>query len=184
MPDDRVARVYAAALFAAAQDAGRTPQVHADLGQFDAALAASSALRGAMLDPQVERAGKQRVLADLTAGADQLVVNALRLMLQRGRIALVTGVYAEYERLAAEAAREVDVEVTSAVELNEPAERELVERVERATGRRVRLAKKVDENVIGGLVLRVGDVVLDASLRARVEQLRAHIQHAEMRGGA
>jgi F-type H+-transporting ATPase subunit delta len=184
MADDRVARVYAAALFEAAQDAGRTRQVQADLGLFGAALAGSSVLRGAFLDPQVERTGKQRVLADITAGADPLVVNALRLMLHKGRIALVAGVLAEYERLAAEAARQVDVEVTSAVELNKPAERELVERVERATGRHVRLTKKVDENVIGGLVLRVGDVVLDASLRARVEQLRAHIQHAEMRGGA
>ena len=76
------------------------------------------------------------------------------------------------------------VEVTSAVELSEQAEHELVERVDRATGRHVHLTKKIDANVIGGLVLRVGDVVLDASLRARVEQLRAHIQHAEMRGGA
>jgi len=184
MPDDRVARVYAAALFEAAQDAGRIKQVQDDLTQFAAALAGSSALRGALLDPQVARAGKQRVLVDLTAGADPLVVNALRLMLHKGRMALVAGVLADYERLAAEAARQVDVEVTSAVELTAPAERELVERVERATDRRVRLTKKIDENVIGGLVLRVGDVVLDASLRARVEQLRVHIQHAEMRGGA
>ena len=89
MADDRVARVYAAALFEAAQDAGRTPQVQADLGQFDAAMAASSALRGALLDPQVERAGKQRVLADLTRRrATSWCVNALRLMLQKGRIAL------------------------------------------------------------------------------------------------
>jgi F-type H+-transporting ATPase subunit delta len=184
MPDDRVARVYAAALFEAAEEAGRTRPVQDDLAQFVAALAASSALQGALLDPQVERAAKQRVLADITAGADQLVVNALRLMLQKGRIALVASVQAEYERLAAEAAREVDVEVTSAVELTQTAERELVERVESATGRRVRLTKKIDQSVIGGLVLRIGDVVLDASLRARVEQLRAHIQHAEMRGGA
>ena len=184
MPDDRVARVYAAALFEAAQEAKRVPKVQADLAQFDAALQASSALRGALLDPQVDRAVKERVLADLTAGADQLVVNALRLMLQKGRITLLPAVHGEYERLAAQAARQVEVEVTSAVALSEQAERELVERVDRATGRHVRLTKKIDENVIGGLVLRVGDVVLDASLRARAEQLRAHIQHAEMRGGA
>jgi F-type H+-transporting ATPase subunit delta len=182
--DDRVARVYARALFEAAQDAGRVPQVQKDLAQFDAALTSSSALRGALLDPQVERAAKERVLADLTAGTDQLAANALRLMLHKGRIALVPAVHTDYQRLAAEAARQVDVEVTSAVELSQRAERELVKRVEHATSRRVRLTKKVDEDVIGGLVLRVGDVVLDASLRARVEQLRAHIRHAEMRGGA
>jgi F-type H+-transporting ATPase subunit delta len=96
MPDDRVARVYAAALFQAAQDAKRVPKVQADLARFDAALEASSALRGALLDPQVERAAKQRVLADLTAGADKLVVNALRLMLMKGRITLVPAVHEDY----------------------------------------------------------------------------------------
>jgi F-type H+-transporting ATPase subunit delta len=179
-----VARVYAAALFAAARDAGRMQQVQKELAELGAALAQNAALRGALLDPQVEAARKERVLTVLMDGADKLLVNALRLMLQKGRIGLIPQVQAEYDRLAAEAEREVDVEVTSAVDLTDKAERELVERIEQTSGRRVRLTKHIDEDVIGGLVLRVGDVVIDASLRSRAEQLRAHIQHAEMRGGA
>jgi F-type H+-transporting ATPase subunit delta len=175
-----VARVYAEALFAAAQDAGRLEHVKADLGVFDDAFRGTPELRSAMLNPQLDRATKARVLEGLAAGGDQLVVNALRLMLQKGRIALTAEVRHEFDRLAAEAARVVDVEVTSAVPLGDEAERELVERVQQATGRRVQLVKRVDPDVMGGLVLRIGDVVLDTSLRARVTQLRE--QMSGMRG--
>jgi F-type H+-transporting ATPase subunit delta len=178
--ESRVARVYAEALFAAADDAGRVERVQADLGAFDDALRGSPQLRGAMLNPQIDRASKARVLDGLTAGGDQLVVNALRLMLQKGRIALTADMRREFERLAAEAARVVDVEVTSAVPLGDEAEHELLARVRQATGRRVRLVKSIDADVLGGLVLRIGDVVLDASLRARVAQLREQL--SGMRG--
>jgi F-type H+-transporting ATPase subunit delta len=167
-----VARVYAEALFAAAAEADRVAAVQADLGAFDDALQASPQLRAALIDPRIDRAGKARVLAGLTAGGDQLVVNALRLMLEKGRIALTAEVRREFERLAADAARVIDAEVVSAVPLGERAERELVQRVRQATGRQVRLVKRVDPAVLGGLVMRIGDVVLDASLRARVAQLR------------
>ena len=172
MSEGRVARVYAEALFAAAEDAGRVQQVQAELGAFDDALRSSPQLRGAMLNPQVDRASKARVLDGLTAGGDQLVANALRLMLHKGRIALTAEVRREFERLVAEAARVVDVEVTSAVPLGDEAERELLERERQASGRQVRLATRIDPEVLGGLVLRIGDVVLDASLRSRVAQLR------------
>jgi len=175
-----VARTYAEALFAAAQGAGRAKEVRADLGDFDDALESSPELRAVLLDPRVDKAGKERVLGSLTSGGDKLVANTLRLLLQKGRMTLVTDVRRELERLAAEAARVVEVEVTSAVPLGEAVERELIERVQRATGRRVRLEKRIDQDVIGGLVLRAGDVVLDASLRARVGQLRE--QMSGMRG--
>ena len=70
------------------------------------------------------------------------------------------------------------MEVISAVELEPQDERDVVARVEKATGRTVRLTKRTDDSIIGGIVLRVGDVVMDASVRARVEQLREQMQRA------
>jgi ATP synthase F1 delta subunit len=176
MSEDAVARVYAAALFAAAAEADLVAPVCRQVAQFADALQTSETLRAVFFDPQVDASAKTRVLLGLTAGAERLVVNTLRLMLDKGRLAAVGGMRRELERMAAEAERTLDVEVLSAVPLGEPIEAAVVERVEKATGRCVRLSKRVDEAVIGGLVIRVGDVVLDASLRARVEQLRAQMQ--------
>jgi F-type H+-transporting ATPase subunit delta len=179
-----VARVYATALFQAAGEAGQTEAVRSDLGDFAAAMTESKALAGALDDPQVQGKEKLRVVQKLTGDGNMLVRNTLRLMLDKGRIALVPEVSRQYDTLAAEAARLIDVEVTSAVPLDEQTEESIVKRIESATGRTVRLSKNVEPEVIGGLVVRVGDVVLDASLRARVDQLRERIRRVETRGDA
>jgi F-type H+-transporting ATPase subunit delta len=179
-----VARVYANALFAAATEADQIETVGRQLGDVAEAMTASAALRGALEDPEVRGAEKLRVVADLTAGDHVLVRNAVRLMLDKGRAVLVPEVSRQFEQLAADAARLTDIEVTSAMPLDDETERGLVQRFESATGRKVRLVTHVDAEVIGGLVVRVGDVVLDASLRARVDQLRERIKRVETRGDA
>jgi F-type H+-transporting ATPase subunit delta len=179
-----VARVYATALFAAAGDAGEADAVSAQFGDLAAAMTSSAALSGALEDPQVRAAQKTGIVADLTANDHALVRNAALVMLDKGRIVLVPEVSRQFDRLAADAARLIDVEVTSAQPLDAETESGLVRRIEDALGRRVRLSKIVDTGVIGGLVVRVGDVVLDASLRARVDQLRERIKRGETRGDA
>ena len=119
----------------------------------------------------------------MTEGVDPLVTNALSLLLDKGRQAAIGGVRREYERLAAEEARVVAVEVTSAVELTPDVEERITRRVEEATGKRPQLAKRVDEAIIGGLVLRVGDVIIDGSVRSRLQQLRERLLTADVRGG-
>lgn len=176
MSDDAVARVYAEALFAAAQEAGSLPRVRREIGEFAAALETSVALRTALFDPQIGARAKERVLLGLAGDADPLVLNTLRLALDKDRLAALPAIGAAFERLAAEADRTIDVEVVSAVPLDETIEARIVRQVEEATGLKARLSKRVDEAVIGGLVLRVGDVVLDASLKTRVQQLRAQMQ--------
>ncbi len=184
MSEASVARVYATALFAAATEAGQAEVVREQLGEFAEALTSTPALLEALEDPKVQGVRKQRIVADLTRGGNVLVRNAVRVMLDKGRIVLAPEVSRQYERLAAQAARLIDVEVTSALPLDAETEKKLVKRFETATGRQVRLARRVDAEIIGGLVVRVGDVVLDASLRARVDQLRERIQRVETRGDA
>jgi len=180
----QVALVYARALFDAAREAGRIEPVRRELGDFVAALAASAPLRHVLGDPQVDEAAKRRVLAELTRDAEPLVANTLQLLLQKGRLVVVAELSSGLEALAAAEAEVVKVEVTSAVELGQDAEERLTARVAAATGRRVELTKRVDAGVLGGLVVRVGDVIVDGSLRSRIRQLRRRLVTAEVRGDA
>ena len=182
MSEEQVARVYAQALFAAAADSGAVAPVGGELGDFVAALAASDSLRDVLASPQIDAAAKQRVLAEITRDGQPLVANTLQLLLERGRFSLVGEVRAAYEALAAVEADLVTVEVTSAVVLTAAVREKIAARVAEAAGRRVDLAARVDPDIIGGLVLRVGDVIVDGSVQARIRQLRRRLATAELRG--
>jgi F-type H+-transporting ATPase subunit delta len=183
MSEGQAAKVYASALFEAAGDAGTVAQTRADLHDFAEALAASPALANVMFNPQVEPEAKLRVLGELSRDADRLAAGALGVLLQKGRIALAPDVVVEYDRLAADSAHIVDVELTTAVAVDAEFEGEIVRRVEAATGLNARLTSRVDPGIVGGLVLRVGDKVVDSSISARFRQLKSRLQYAEVRGG-
>ena len=182
MSEEQVAAVYARALFDAAKDAGAVEPVRRELGDFVAALAASASLRDVLADPQVDSAAKRRVLAEITREGQPLVANMLQLLLERGRFAIVGELHQAYDGLAAVEARHVEVEVTSAMELSPATRKKIAARVAEATGREVELAERVDPDIVGGLVLRVGDVIVDGSVQARIRQLRRRLATAELRG--
>lgn len=182
MGEENVARVYARALFDAAREAHVVEPVGRDLGDFVAALAASASLRDVLANPQVEASAKQRVLVEITREGQPLVANTLQLLLERDRFGLVAELREAYEALAATEADLVKVEVTSAMELTAAAREKITARVAEAAGRRVELAARVDPDIIGGLVLRVGDVIVDGSVQARIRQLRRRLATAELRG--
>ncbi len=178
MGEENVARVYARALFDAARGAHVVEPVGRDLGDFVAALAASASLRDVLANPQVEASAKQRVLVEITREGQPLVANTLQLLLERDRFGLVAELREAYEALAATEADLVKVEVTSAMELTAAAREKITARVAEAAGRRVELAARVDPDIIGGLVLRVGDVIVDGSVQARIRQLRRRLATA------
>jgi F-type H+-transporting ATPase subunit delta len=182
LAEENVARVYGRALFDAAREAHAVEAVGRDLGDFVAALAASESLRHVLADPQVETSAKQRILVEITRGGQMLVANTLQLMLDRGRFGLIAGLHEAYEALAATDADLIRVEVTSAMELSVAAREKITARVAETAGRRVELAARVDPDIIGGLVLRVGDVIVDGSVQARIRQLRRRLATAELRG--
>ena len=182
MSEEQVARVYAQALFDAAREAGVVEPVRRELGEFVAALAASAPLRKVLADPQIETSAKTRVLAEVTRGGQQLLANTLQLMLERGRFAAVAELRAAYDALAIVEEGVVEVEVVSATELSPETEKKIAARVKEATGRRVEMARRVDPSILGGLVLRIGDVIVDGSVKARIRQLRRRLATAEVRG--
>jgi F-type H+-transporting ATPase subunit delta len=178
--DRSIARVYAEALFDAAAEADSIARTSADLRGFVAALDESAPLANVVFNPQIEPRARRRVIATLARDADPLAAGLLSVLLEKGRIGLVREVVDIFDDLADEAARVVEVEVTTAVPVD-VADR-VAARVRQKTGLEARLTTHVDPAILGGLVLRIGDTVMDASLRARMAQLRKRMQLAEVRG--
>jgi F-type H+-transporting ATPase subunit delta len=181
--DTAIARVYATALFEAASAAGSVKPTGDDLRAFVGALGESQSLANVVFNPQIEPEAKARVFAGLTSGGDKLAAGVLRVLLDKGRIAVVGDVADHYERFVAQAAKVVEVEVTTAVPVGPEVDDLIVERVRRATGGEPKLTKRVDPEILGGLVLRVDDLLVDGSLRARIQQLDDRLRTADVRGG-
>ena len=164
-------RVYAEALFRAAVEAGRVREVDRDLADFIESLAADRAVLGSLLNPRLPQEAKKRVIATLLRDADPLVRNAMLVLADNGRLNLLHDISVSFAELAAEQERILDIEVTTAVPLDDGQTDRLAERIQAATGLQARLEPKVDPNIIGGLVLRARGVLLDASVRRELDEI-------------
>jgi F-type H+-transporting ATPase subunit delta len=168
-------RVYAEALLEAAGEKGRLAEVREDLAEFAEAVASTDELRSFLRNPQIEPHVKRDALAALLAEADKLVRNFLLLLADKGRIAEIEGIHAEFERLIAQEARVLELELTTAVELSDEEAAHVVRRIEDAAGRRVEATRRVDPDIIGGIVVQAGSRRLDASVRGRLNRLRQEL---------
>ena len=178
MSVSEVGLVYARALFDAATEADSVAGTGRELHAFVDALEYSSELANVVFNPQIEPDAKQRVIRALSTDRDPLVAGMLRVLLDKGRIGEVAEVRDAYDQLASAASNTIDVEVTTAVEVGDAVEDDIRSRVKRSTGREPRIEKRVDPAILGGLVLRIGDVIVDGSLRSRIDQLRARLTQA------
>ncbi len=168
-------RVYAEALLAAAGEKGRLAEVREDLAEFAAAVESSEELRSFLRNPQIEPHVKRDALAALLADADELVRNFLLLLAEKGRIAEIEQIHSEFERLIAQEARVLELELTTAVELSDEEAAQLVRRIEDAAGRRVEATRRVNPDILGGIVVQAGSRRLDASVRGRLNRLRQEL---------
>lgn len=162
-------------MFDAAKEQGRLPVVHEELSEFTAAVRDVPELRSVLRNPELDPATKADLLDALIGGADQLVRNFLRLTAEKGRIADIEDIGRELDRLMAAEEGKLNVELTTALQLSDDDARGLVEQIERASGRKVEASRKVDQDLIGGLILQVGTLRLDASVRGRIERLRREL---------
>jgi len=165
-------RTYARALFQSAREAGRLARVHEDMTDFVAAVEQVPELAALLENPEVDRAAKAGVLEELLTDADELMRNFLLLLVEKGRIAGLREIARELDSLVAAEERRLEVELTTAIELSDEEAREIVGQIERAAGRKVEAVRRVDPELIGGLVLQVGSQRVDASVRGRFERLR------------
>jgi F-type H+-transporting ATPase subunit delta len=165
-------RMYARALFEAAQDVGRLEAVGEELADFVAAVRQVPELRSLLENPQLDPAAKRAALGDLLADADEVVRNFLLLLVQKGRAGELEAIAAEFEALVAREQGRLTVELTTAKELSDEEVRSILEGIERSSGRTVEATRKVDPALIGGIVLQAGSLRIDASVRGRLERLR------------
>jgi F-type H+-transporting ATPase subunit delta len=129
-------------------------------------------LRSLLANPEIESTTKGDVLAQIAAGADEEVVNFLRLIAEKGRAGELIEIADELDTLVAREMQILDVELTTATELTDTEFGRILGRIESASGRKVQATRKVDPNLIGGIVLQAGSMRLDASVRGRLERLR------------
>jgi len=146
--------------------------VSEELADFAAAVRDVPELRAALRNPQLEPRTKVAVIDELVGDADELIRNFLRLVADKGRSGQIEEIAREFDRLMAREERRLNVELTTARELSEEEARDLLQQIERASGRKVEATRKVDPNLIGGFVLQAGSMRVDASVRGRLEGLR------------
>lgn len=165
-------RIYARALFEAAQEQGRLAEVNRDLGEFAAAAASTPELRSLLINPDLDPRARRAALEDVLDGADELVRNFVLLITEKGRASQVEEIHRELERLVASEERRLTVELTTAFELSDDEASSILKTIEDASGRQVDATRKVDSALIGGVVLQAGSLRVDASVRGRLERLR------------
>jgi F-type H+-transporting ATPase subunit delta len=171
-------RIYAEALFSAASDAGRLAQVREALGDFAVALEETPELGSVLRNPQLEPHVKADLLAELAGDGEKLFTNFLRLVAEKGRAGELAEIAREFERLMAREERRLDVELTTARELTDDEAEKIVAQIEQVAGRTVEATREVDPDLVGGIVLRVGSLQVDASVRGRLERLRQELARA------
>jgi F-type H+-transporting ATPase subunit delta len=165
-------RMYARALFEAAQEADRVDTVSSDLGALATAGDEVPELRAFLRNPQIEPEGKAALLEQFAAGADELVRNFVRLVAEKGRAGELPEIARELDALVARAQNRLAVELTTSYELSEEEARSIVQTIEKASGRTVEATRTVDPGLIGGIVLQIGSHRADGSVRGRLERLR------------
>jgi F-type H+-transporting ATPase subunit delta len=171
-------RVYARALFDAALEEDRLDPVRGQLAELVAAEAEVPELRELLRNPQLDARARRAALEDLLSDGDELLRNFLLVLVDKGRTGQLEEIAREFERLVAEHEGIVHAELTTAVELSDEEANEFLEQIEKASGRKVEATRSVDPGLIGGIVLQVGSLRLDASVRGRLERLRRELATA------
>lgn len=170
-----VARVYAEALFEAAQDKGNLRRVHEELAQVADAIAENQDLQVFLFSPYFSSEEKKDGLRRAVTGASDELANFLDLLAEKHRLPVLMRIRREFEELWEQENRRIAVTLTSAVELDPAVVGHVGKEIERQTGQTVELSSKVDAEILGGIVLQVGNMVLDASIRNRLEKLKKNV---------
>jgi ATP synthase F1 delta subunit len=175
-------RIYGVAMFEAAEDTGRLKAVRSDLDEIGRALTENAQLVKVLFNPAFPEPGKKVILAKLSQGADELVTNMLFVLLEHGRLNALPDVIETFDEHYGRAARQLEVELTTAIPIDDEQASGLEAKLEAATGQTVELTRRVDPAILGGIVLRVRDLLIDASVRGRLEGLRLSLRKARLSG--
>jgi F-type H+-transporting ATPase subunit delta len=172
---EEIARVYSRSLFEVAQEQDKLDGLREELGQFADALGSERNLQVFFFSPYFSTEEKKDGLRRTVEGADETLVNFLELLVEKHRMPALFRIRRQFDELWEDENRLLPVQVTSAIELEDATVRQIGDAIGKQTGRRIELKSEVDPDILGGIVLRVGNSVLDASIRNRLEQLRKQV---------
>ena len=175
---EEIATVYARSLFEVAQERDSLDGVRDQMGEFADALQESHDLQVFFFSPYFSTEEKKQGLEKAVTGADETLANFLQLLIEKHRMPAVFRIRRELDHLWQEANQLLPVTITSAIELDKSTVDGIGKAIGDQTGRKVQLTANVDPDVLGGIVLRVGNSILDASIRNRLEQLRRQVAKA------
>ena len=173
-------RVYGTALAESAQAAGRLHEVARDLAAVGDAVAASRDLSGALFNPAFPHAAKKQILAQMSAGSDELVRNALLVLVDNKRLDALADVVAVVHEADRRSRRQLELELTTAVPIDDAEAEDIRAKLAEASGHEVTLERSVDAAILGGVIVRVRDRMVDLSVRGRLEALRLSLRNARL----
>jgi F-type H+-transporting ATPase subunit delta len=172
---DELAQVYGRSLFEVAREQDKLDELREQLNQFADALETNRELTVFFFSPYFSTTEKQEALRRVLEDADEAFVNFLELLIENHRMPVLFRIRQQYEKLWEEENRTLPVEITSAIELDKATTDSLAQKIGERAGRKINLAAHVDPEIVGGIIVRVGNSILDASIRTRLEQLRRQV---------
>ena len=177
MASEEVVQGYAEALFRIVKAEGELDRVEDELFRFGKLLEKQHELKQALSDQSIDRAQRTKVLEDLLADkVSPHTLSLLAFVVEQGRARQLPQILDQLSDLAAEARQSVVAEVRSAVPLDDDQRDELAGALSKATGKKVEVKSLVDPSIVGGVVAKVGDTVIDGSVRRRLEQLKEQVR--------
>jgi F-type H+-transporting ATPase subunit delta len=175
---EEIARVYASALFEAAKEKGKLDVIREQLGAFADALSENREMQLFFFSPYFSSAEKEEGLKKAVSDAEPELLNFLELLIEKHRMPVIFRMRRQFDGLWNKENKRLGVVVTSAVELDPEIADRIGSEIEEQTGNKVELQSKVDPDILGGLVVQVGNMVLDTSIRNRLEKLRKSVAQA------
>ena len=175
---EEIAAVYARSLFEVAQEQNKLDTIREQLGAFADALNDTRELQVFFFSPYFSTTEKQDGLDRAVSDADPILVNFLKLLIENHRTPVIFRVRRVFDELWLQENKRLPVQVTSAVALDTATVTLIGDRIAEQTGQKIDITSTVDSDILGGLVVRVGNSILDASIRNRLEQLRKQVARA------
>lgn len=175
---EEIARVYAEALFEVAENEDKLDEIHDQLGEVADAIADNRDLQVFLFSPYFSSSEKRDGMGKAVSGAEPELTNFLELLAEKHRMPAIFRIRRRFDEMWAKEKRRLEVRLTSAVELPSNVVKEVGTEIEKQTGQTIELESDVDEDILGGLVLQVGNMVLDASVRNKLERLRKEVAKA------
>jgi F-type H+-transporting ATPase subunit delta len=175
---EEIATVYARSLFEVAQEKDNLDDVREQLGEFADALDGDQQMQVFFFSPYFSTQEKEEGLDKVVTDADPIFQNFLKLLIEKHRMPAVFRVRRTFDELWRQENKLLPVEITSAVELDDGTVKQIGDRIGEQTDQKIELSARVEPDILGGIVVRVGNSIIDASIRARLEQLRKQVARA------